>query len=320
MDRHSARPEDLPPLPLRRVRDLDLEESTDERRSPHLSAASGIVRRGSFAYVIGDDELFLAAFDLTGSEPGTVHRALEGELPSDEQERKAAKPDLEALTALPPMEGSPHGGLLGLGSGSGEGRHRGFFWALEADGSLHGDPVAIELEPLYERLGGEVGAVNVEGAAVLGNRLWLFNRGNEEGSVNAIAEVEVADLSQSVCGDRELDADELASVREYELGEVEGVPLCFSDATAPLEDVIVFTASAEGERDGDIHGSLLGTVTDGGEVRRLRSIDPSWKVEGVHAAVDAGVVDLVFVCDQDDPETPSPLLSATMPLDARFER
>jgi hypothetical protein len=55
-------------------------------------------------------------------------------------------------------------------------------------------------------------------------------------------------------------------------------------------------------------------------VRRLRSIDRRWKVEGVHAAVDSGVVDLVFVCDQDDPDVPSPLLSGTMPLEGRFER
>src|SRR5687767_6148851 len=137
MQRRSAQPEDLPPLPLRRVRDLDLDAATGDGR-PHLSAASGIVRRGSFAYVIGDDELFLAAFDLTGSEPGTAHRVLEGELPREESRRKAAKPDLEALTALPPMAQSPHGGLLGLGSGSGELRDRGFFWALEPDGALHG--------------------------------------------------------------------------------------------------------------------------------------------------------------------------------------
>jgi hypothetical protein len=29
---------------------------------------------------------------------------------------------------------------------------------------------------------------------------------------------------------------------------------------------------------------------------------------------------LLFVCDQDDPEAPSPLLSATMPVEARFDR
>ena len=319
MDRRSAKPEDLPPLELRRVRDLDLGGGSDGGGPPHVSAASGIVRRGSHAYVIGDDALFLAAFDLTGSEPGSLHRVLEGELPDGEADRKAAKPDLEALTALPPMEHSPHGGILGLGSGSGERRDRGFFWALEADGALHGECATIELAPLYERLRGETGPVNIEGAAVLESRLWLFNRGNEEGSVNAVAEVEVADLAGSLHGDRELDADELASVREYELGEVDGVRLCFSDATAPFADAIVFTASAEGAQDGDIRGSLIGTVTADGEVTRLRSIDTKWKVEGVHAAVDAGVLDLVFVCDQDDPGVPSPLLSATMPLDARFE-
>ena len=82
----------------------------------------------------------------------------------------------------------------------------------------------------------------------------------------------------------------------------------------------MFTASAEGGRDGDIHGSLIGTVDGEGDGRAPAQHRPRWKVEGVHASVDAGVVDLVFVCDQDDPEVPSPLLSATMPLDARFER
>jgi hypothetical protein len=40
----------------------------------------------------------------------------------------------------------------------------------------------------------------------------------------------------------------------------------------------------------------------------------------VDAAIDTGMIDLLFVCDQDDPQTPSPLLSATMPLDQRFDR
>jgi hypothetical protein len=39
------------------------------------------------------------------------------------------------------------------------------------------------------------------------------------------------------------------------------------------------------------------------------------EVEGVHAALDTGVITLTFVCDQDDSSVASPLLSATLPLD-----
>ena len=53
-------------------------------------------------------------------------------------------------------------------------------------------------------------------------------------------------------------------------------------------------------------------------VRRSSScsaeIDRKHKVEGVHGMLDTGVIAVTFVCDQDDPEAPSPLLSATMGL------
>jgi hypothetical protein len=318
-ERRSARPEDLPPLELRTLRELDVAEPSAPGGRPHISAASGIVRRGTYAYVIGDDELCLGVFDLSGTEPGVLRQALPGELPADETERKGHKPDLEALTTLPPIDQSPHGGLLGLGSGSNPSRDRAFFWALADDGSLEGEPWVVDFHPAYEALRGELGSINVEGAAVFHDCLWLFNRGNE-GSTNAVAELSIGDLSASIHGDCEIDADELVAVHEYELGEVDGVPLGFSDATTLLEDLVAFTASAEGTEDGDIHGSLVGTIDSNGDVHRLRSIDPRWKVEGVHAAVDSGVIDLVFVCDQDDPGVASPLLSATMPLEARFER
>ena len=32
-----------------------------------------------------------------------------------------------------------------------------------------------------------------------------------------------------------------------------------------------------------------------------------------------GVIDFLFVCDQDDPETPSPLLSGTMPIERELD-
>jgi hypothetical protein len=115
-----------------------------------------------------------------------------------------------------------------------------------------------------------------------------------------------------------VDPDELAQIRAYELGELEDVPLCFSDAAALAAETVVFTASAEAE-DGGVRGSVVGTIDGSGEVHRLRTIDRRWKVEGVHASVDTGVVNLLFVCDQDDPDLPSPLLSATMPLEAGVE-
>ena len=108
-------------------------------------------------------------------------------------------------------------------------------------------------------------------------------------------------------------------MRAYDLGTLEGVPLTFSDATPVADELLVFTASAEGE-DGAIRGSVVGTLGTDGDVRRLRTIDRRYKVEGVHATIDTGVMDFLFVCDQDDPDTPSPLLSAAMPVDGALER
>jgi hypothetical protein len=319
MAEQAARPEDLPPLELRRLRDLDVRRPEGDERPPFVCAASAVVRRGDFAYAIGDDELDLAVFEISTPEPGTLRQALPGALADDAADRQRHKPDVEALTALPPFARAPYGGLLGVGSGSGPGRDRGFFWALGADGSLRGDPSTIDLAPLYERLRDEVPELNIEGAAVLADRFWLFCRGDGDRSPNAVAELALTDLIDSVTGDLALDPEELTEVRTYELGELGGTALSFSDATALGDDLIVFTASAEAE-DGTIEGSVVGTIDARGAVRRLRTIDRRWKVEGVHAAVDTGVIDFVFVCDQDSDDEPSPLLSATMPIDEGFER
>ena len=247
---------------------------------------------------------------------------LPGDLPADGELRAERKPDLEALTALPPVEGEPHGGLLGIGSGSNPSRDRGFFCSFAADGSLQDDDIrTVDVQPVYDVLREELGGeVNIEGAAVLRDRLWLLHRGNEGGGRNAVAEFELADLSRTLTEDLVVTPGELRSLRGYELGDLDGVPVCFSDATMLTDELICFTASAEDAETGDIRGSVVGTIDAGGEVRRLRTIDPRWKVEGVDAAVDTGVIDFLFVCDQDDPNVPSPLLNATMPLEPRFDR
>jgi hypothetical protein len=320
-DDRVATPESLPPLELRRLRDLDLRYPPDDGLPAHVASASGVVRRGDFVYVIGDDLLQVAIFEIAAGGPGRALKVLPGDLPADGELRAERKPDLEALTALPPVEGEPHGGLLGIGSGSNPSRDRGFFCSFAADGSLDEDPREIDMHPVYEALRDEMdGEVNIEGAAVLGVRLWLLHRGNEGRERNAVAEFELEDLSRSLAGDLVVTPSELRSLRAYELGDLDGVPVCFSDATMLSDDLICFTASAEDAESGDIRGSVVGTIDAGGRVRRLRTIDPRWKVEGVDAAVNTGVIDFLFVCDQDDPGAPSPLLNATMPLEPRFDR
>lgn len=324
MDQRVASTEDLPPLELRELRRLDLEAPSGTGRQAHVSAASGVVQRGDFVYVIGDDELFLAVFEIASGAPGRLERVFVGELPGDADARKAAKPDLEALTVLPPFEDHPQGALLGLGSGSTSARDRGFVWGLGADGALLGDAVQIELTPLYELLRGELGELNIEGAAVVGEHLWLLQRGNSELGVNVVAELALSEVMESLVRDRALAASELRRVRAYELGELGGAKLTFSDASPLGGELLVFTASAESSantyEDGGILGSVVGTIDGDGEVRRLRTIDRTYKVEGVHAMLETGVMTLTFVCDQDDAEVASPLLSATMPLAEAAER
>ena len=151
----------------------------------------------------------------------------------------------------------------------------------------------------------------------MGERLWLMHRGNASETTNVVAELPLEKVMESLHGDRRIDVEELAGVRSYDLGELDGIRLTFSDATPLGGDLLVFTASAEGD-DNEIRGSVVGTIDLDGEVQRMRTIDRRYKVEGVHATIDTGVADVLFVCDQDDPATSAPLLWAAMPLDGRF--
>jgi hypothetical protein len=308
--------EQLAPLELRRLRDLDLSGPPAEGHSAHIASASGIAKRGNFVYVVGDDLLEVGVFGLAGDEPGEARRVFAAPAGAG---GKHDKPDLEGLTSLPPVDGEPNGGLLGIGSGSKASRDRGFFWPFAPDGSLAGEPRTIDFQPVYDVMRGELkGTINIEGAAVLGSRLWLFHRGNAGDAPNTVAEFELGNLSRTLRHDLVVEPDELAAMHAYELDGFDGVPFCFSDATALSENLVCFCASAEGH-DGEIHGSVVGTIRSDGRVRRLRTIDPRWKVEGVHATIDSGVIDFLFVCDQDDPEAPSPLLSATMPIERELD-
>ena len=68
MEDHATTPEDLSPLKLRELRSLDLAEPPAKGMAPRVVSASGVVRRGDYVYVIGDDMLQLAVFEIAVGE------------------------------------------------------------------------------------------------------------------------------------------------------------------------------------------------------------------------------------------------------------
>jgi hypothetical protein len=288
----------------RAVRELTIEGGR------HISAGSGLVRTGDFMYVIADDERELGVFAAGGEAPGRFARFLPGDLPRDPKERKRHKPDLEALALLP-------GALLALESGSKDWRRGGLHWELDAQGALAGMPWRLDLRPLYTVLDREIPDLNIEGATVAGDRLLLFQRGNGRAGVNAVVALDLVGVRDSL-SDGRIDPSALVEIRRHDLGEVDRVRLCFSDATALDDGRVLFTAVAESGddtyHDGQCVASGLGIIDAGGEMSVWDHLDPAFKVEGVEVHHEGDEVVVLMVADADDPSSPSVLLSAPLPV------
>lgn len=301
-------------IEVRQVRELTIGAPRGAAGGRFISAGSGLVRTGDHHYVIADDERELAVFPAEGSAPGHLARFLTALLPADPRERKRHKPDLEALALLPSAEGDGRA-LLALESGSRPQRRGGFLWRLDERGGLDGEPLRVDAAPLYLVLEAEVPDLNVEGATVAGELLLLFQRGNGRGAVNAVIELD-AGLARRELEQGRLSGDALHAIRPHELGEVDGVRLCFSDATALSDGSILFTAVAEtGDDtylDGTCAGAAIGLIGAGGELVGVEALEPAAKVEDIEAEEHENVVRALMVADADDPGSPSPLLAAEL--------
>ena len=152
-------------ITLTKIRELDLAETGDAAMPHHLSAASGLACAGSSIYVVADDELHLGVFAAAGNTPGRLLRLFDGALPAAKAARKKLKPDLEAITELPPFGDCPNGALLALGSGSERNRRRGALLRLDAGGAIDGTPRVIDVSGLFEALERRFPALNIEGAS-----------------------------------------------------------------------------------------------------------------------------------------------------------
>ena len=307
-------------IALTKLRDLDLAAPSAPGRTPYLSAASGLACMHSYMYVVADDELHLGMFRATGGDPGHLIELFDGKLPDSKADRKRQKPDLEALTSLPPSSDYPHGALFALGSGSTRDRRMGALLTLDAQGAPVGQPRAIDCSALLAPLADHFPSLNIEGAAVCDGELRLFQRGNRQYPMNAIIRFPLAKVLAAFASGRTGAIDPLA-IHNVDLGAIGGIPYSFTDA-APLPDGdMVFTAVAEDTldsyNDGACCGAAIGVVGSDGSLRSLWPLDHPYKVEGVDARMDGDVLRLLLVTDADDAGIPASLFAVALQKQAR---
>ena len=304
-------------IQLTNLRNLDLQSGSEPDRPGYLSAASGLVAVGRFLYAVADDELHLGVFERDKQRPGSLLRLFPGDLPDKFVKRKKEKPDLEALVQLPAFKNHPHGALLALGSGSSKRRFRGALLRLNADGSIEGKAKIVDTSAWLEALASHFGEINIEGAWVSGQQIHLLQRGNKGAGINAVASSCLATLLDGLQDDH-LPTTAWQRIQPFDLGHIQNVPLCFSDACALASGEWLFTAVAEDTNnprdDGAFVGAAIGLVSSDHQLRWVRAVTPSYKIEGIDIVGEHDDAEVLLVTDADDPSAPGVLLSARVIL------
>jgi hypothetical protein len=263
-----------------------------------LSAASGLVHHAGSLYAVADDGLELLQVDLRGAQPKWLPL---GEGPRVATIPKDTKPDFEALLLA-------KGALLAMGSGSSAARRLAV--SVKPDGSGRR---TIDLRPLYEALDRRVHELNLEGAVISGDDVFLAQRGNGARRENALIRLDRARFEE------ELEAGALteASFREVVpvvLGALGGVALSLTDLCLGPHGELLFTAAAEATdnpyEDGVVAGSIIGVVDGRGRVDDRLVVAEGVKLEGI-CWLDAG--ELRLVADPDDPTAHAPLFRLAWP-------
>lgn len=301
--------------------------SDEEDRPPHVRAASGLSAFREYLAVIQDDANWLALID-------PEQRVTAVPLPpspsgarvfSKGRGNKDEKYDLEALITI---QGDDAHELVGFASGSREGRE----WVLrvseeQADGEAAAfDAQFVEAKPFYKALRENTAfcgsGLNIEGAVTIdGDRILLFQRGNAEACnglepVDATAEISWAALCKHLADPETVPPPPLENITRYDLRELDGVRLTFSDAEDLGHGRILYSASAEDPDTGQIAGSVLGVIEADGEARwtELTGVDGGHfrgKIEGLSRDVHDSRK-MHFVIDDDDENAPSEIFEASL--------
>lgn len=274
----------------------------DDDRPHHVRAASAIAVRGDDVFVLQDDASFIAR--VRGDEVTAItlpHVVADRRRFEVALGNKLDKLDLESAVVVGEA-------LWAFGSGSLPVRER--ICVLRGDA----DEVAIvDAGALYAGVRAAVGSpLNIEGAAVVGDELWLCHRGNTgpDDPGPAIARLALTEVA-AFLGDGAVPA--VRAVDRYDLGEVVGICLGFTDACA-AGDRVFFLAAAEASEDaiadGDVLAAMLGVI-DGDVVRAAALALDGLPLKAEGLALTAPDRALIVV-DPDDPDAPTRLYEVAL--------
>jgi hypothetical protein len=304
------------------LRSLTIEPKTHPRGLSFISAGSGIVCQNDRVYVVCDDELHLAVFSDSYA-PGQLHRLLAGHLPNSVKARKAVKPDFEVLFSYHAAASALCPRIIALGSGSRPNRQTGCVVQLNVNGEPAADIGVFDLSSVYGPLKQQLGAINIEGAMIVGDEWVLINRGIDQQTDNATAHYPLALLDATINSTssalNQLDFAPTRIVR-YSLGKLGHVPLSFTDGAALPDGSWLFTAVAEDTRssydDGQCKGSVIGKINQTGRLLWKRRVDGVNKIEGIALCYQDEArqqpLRACLVTDADDPSVASVLALVTI--------
>ncbi len=264
-------------------------------RPPHVRAASALAIVDGTMFVFQDDASWIGVVGDHEIDALAVPYVVAGRRRfEDALGNKLAKLDLEACL----VDGRA---VIGFGSGSRPAREQ--LCRLEI-----GTKTArlIDASRFYATLRAAVGALNVEGIALIGDELWVFHRGNTSDTDRpAIVRIARSELAVIVDGG----APRVIDVARCDLGSIDGTRLGFTDATAANGHVWIACAaeaSSNAIDDGAVAGSRIGVV-DRDEIRCAPLVGMDGrpcKVEGL--GLDPKRPNTAWITlDPDDPETPS---------------
>lgn len=213
-----------------------------------IPSASGIATQEDSVYIVGDDASKIYQTSLSNYHSRRINLLF-----TDSNLFRIPKPvkhDYEA-TSIAMVDNAEY--LVAFGSGT-LSPHRDSLWMMRVGNER--DQHKFSLRPFYDAMIGQARIqpkdLNIEGATIAGDRLFLFNRGN-----NVVVET---DWQQFIGYVRADDVKMPAfTIHTLSLPALNGKTAGFSGACTLDEHTLLFTASIEDTKDWTKDGEILGS-------------------------------------------------------------